>query len=441
MKDHITIHNDEGLGLLKILPLGIGDYLKAEKTNVVTWYDCRGSVAKYVSLLNTSTTAKERITKSLRDALNSGNELDVSSINSALEAFCTIFPQGEIHLNVYEPSDYTDHTPESQYRKYKTWSVAIPNTIEKSSEEQERAEYQIYFNKSIKERNWVAGDIVDATTSSFYDAFDAHFILTQDVKSLDSETIKAYEALIKSGKRPYCIVYNSEISDNDNNYVIDGHHKLMAYHNLKIRPNVLEITQISESEPFVLDVNVLSDDLFDSLFTWQLKHIFDNGLAHTDALQAIIDSPKNKFNQFIKNGLVKEYWVNGKIKLRGFYKDNKADGTFESFYENGNQKSILIYKNGQQLRYIKAWFNSGELQSECVPNDDLLNGVQINYHRSGEISAKTFYKDGKIADGKSTFTYDKNGRVTYEAEYKDGVNFRSRWFDRNGKVTEQRGTY
>lgn len=170
-----------------------------------------------------------------------------------------------------------------------------------------------------------------------------------------------------------------------------------------------------------------------------MKHIFDNGLSSNSSLNDIIESNENRFNKFVKNGLIEEKWVNGNIKLKGYYKNDKPDGKLEYFFENGNKKSIVICKDGKYLRYIKSWFVSGELQSECVPNDDIVNGEQISYHKSGEISGKTIYKDGKIADGISAFTYAQDGRVTYEAEYKNGENIRSRWFDRNGNITDQRG--
>lgn len=441
MERHVSIDNDKGLGILKIVPFELGDYLKTEKPNVVSWYDCHGSVGKYVSLLDEPNNVKTQITSVLRGALNSGIELDLSSIIKELKSFCTVFSAGKVHINTYKEADYSSNEPNSEYRRYRKWSIACPRRIEKANEEKERERYTEYFNEKINEIGWIPGSIVDFTTSGFYDAFESHFIFTQTKESLNQNVIKEYQKLILEGKRPYCIIYNSEISDNDNNYVIDGHHKLMAYHNLKIRPYILEFTQISEVQETKFNVDRLDDDLFGLLYTWQLKHIFDNGISPNSALNNVIESNENRFNQFVKNGLVEEKWVNGNTKLKGYYKNDKPDGKLEYFFENGNKKSVVIYKDGKQLRYIKSWFVSGELQSECVPNDDILNGEQISYHKSGEISGKTIFKDGKVADGKSAFTYAQDGRVTYEAEYENGENIRSRWFDRNGNVTEQRGKY
>ncbi|WP_165824051.1 hypothetical protein [Pseudochryseolinea flava] len=87
----MTIENDNGLGLLKIIPFELGDYLKTDRPNVITWYDCHGSVGKYVSLLDETAAGKAKITDVLREALNTGNSLDLLSIIQELKTFCTIF--------------------------------------------------------------------------------------------------------------------------------------------------------------------------------------------------------------------------------------------------------------------------------------------------------------------------------------------------------------
>ena len=441
MKKYLSINNHNGQGLLKIIPFELGDYLRSEKPNVVTWYNCRGSAGKYVSLLDNTNIDKTKITNRLREVLNSGNELNLSEVVSELEAFCAIFPKGTIHINQYNTSDFEGSDPNKKYLKYRKWYLIFPIKLQKNKEKREYERYKKYFQKGMDKRGQVMSNIVAFTTPSFYDGYDSNLVFTQNAKSLNPEVIKQYESLIQQGQRPYCLVYNSEYSDSDNNYVIDGHHKLMAYHHLNIRPNIVEITQLNEANPPTADLYPLSIDLFDSMYTWQLKHIFDNSLVNNLVLKTSILRQDNRFKQFVKNGFVEEFWVNGQIKSRGNYIDNDPDGKVEHFYENGTQRSVMMYKDGKCLRYIKTWFVSGELQSECVPDGDWLNGAQISYYKTGEVSGKTIFRDGKVADGKSAFTYAIDGRITYEAEYQNGENVRSRWFDSAGNVTEQRGTY
>jgi|GEM_PF-6746516 len=438
MPQHLSIQNYQGLGLVQIKPFALGDYLFTDKPNVVSWYDCRGSVGKYVGLLHETDEAQLNIVEALRAALNSGKNLDLNTFATELRAFCSVFPAGELHLRTYEEADYASQAPQNLHLAYRTWDLAFSKPLDKSLEALEEARYRKYFIDRLAKTGHVLGTLVDFTTSSYYDAFDSHLIFTQDPGSLDPNRIGHYKDLIRSGKRPFCLIYNSEISDNDNYFVLDGHHKLMAYHNLKIRPSILEITQISAHNPAAQDPNVLSADLFDLMYTWQLKHIFDNGLAAGETLQSIMDSPENRFHAFIKQGMVEEHWINGNLKSKGFYVNHLPEGNLEQFYENGKQKSIVAYQDGRQFRYLKSWFDSGQVQSECLPPNDLLNGTQYSYYKSGALSSKTLFRDGKIADGRSAFSYDEDGRVIYQAEYRDGQSVKSQWFDRDGKLVEER---
>ncbi len=435
----MQLKNDNGLGLLQIKRFEIGDYLYSDKLHVIAWSDCQGSVGKYVSLINETAEAKERIASILTEKLNAGNEIDLSAVSDELESFCTIFPKGKLQICKYKESDYSPDKPANAQLKFHDWSIVTPSRTDKRKEEEEEDRFLNYFEEKLNTIGWVPGNIIDVTTTGFYDAFECCLIFTQNAEDLNVETIRRYESEIKRGKRPYCVIYNSAISDRDNNYVLDGHHKLMAYHNLKIRPSILEITQVTEENSGPVDADRLGADIFDSLYTWQLKHIFDKGLAPNPSINQILGSSQNPFNQFVKNGLVEEYWVRGKLKSKGVYKDNKPDGIIENFYENGNRKSILAFKEGEQLGFIKSWFNTGELESERISNDDDPIWEHISYYKTGEINTRTLYKDGMVADGKSVIGYTVDGKISYVGEYKNGINIRSKWFDAAGNVTGQRG--
>ena len=46
-----------------------------------------------------------------------------------------------------------------------------------------------------------------------------------------------------------------------------------------------------------------------------------------------------------EHGQVKEYYENGKLKLRGNYKEDKKEGKWEYFDEEGNLTGTEKYKN------------------------------------------------------------------------------------------------
>ena len=68
-------------------------------------------------------------------------------------------------------------------------------------------------------------------------------ILTQPTSSLERSTIREYEAKIKSGQRPIALAVAAE--ESWCNYVVDGHHKLVAYRKLNTKPTVLTAYRVS----------------------------------------------------------------------------------------------------------------------------------------------------------------------------------------------------
>ena len=45
----------------------------------------------------------------------------------------------------------------------------------------------------------------------------------------------------------------------------------------------------------------------------------------------------------------KEYFTNGKLKLEGALMDNKKEGTWKSYKEDGQIEELTVWHNGQQV--------------------------------------------------------------------------------------------
>ena len=76
--------------------------------------------------------------------------------------------------------------------------------------------------------------------------------------------------------------------------------------------------------------------------------------------------------------------------------NNKKQGEWKVYYQNGNLKTIENFKN------------------------DTLNGSYISYHSNGKIRSRSVYKMGIQVD--SVFMYHSNGRINL-----------AEWKDKNGK--------
>ncbi|HEX6432421.1 MAG TPA: hypothetical protein VF008_32230, partial [Niastella sp.] len=83
------------------------------------------------------------------------------------------------------------------------------------------------------------------------------FLFTRAMESINHERVDFFETEIKNGRRPLAIVLRKEFTEEGINYIkhnnsgwyiVDGHHKLLAYQNLNIQPPILKIKQkVSES--------------------------------------------------------------------------------------------------------------------------------------------------------------------------------------------------
>ena len=232
------------------------------------------------------------------------------------------------------------------------------------------------------------------------------------------------------------MVYNRDMTFDDlsNDYLIDGHHKLAAYKELKIDPNVLEITQRFEQGQNLGE----PADFMKYLFPWQAQHIFDNFYNNPESIQKIKKGNDDFLKHFIKNGKVTEYWENGTIKSEADYKDNAVIGTKKMYYPNGKAKQITLHwEDGRVKRYLKTWSRTGELSGEFIPKPDYDNGRFISYHKNSRVHRITEYENGRNKDGKSAISYYENGIVAYEATYDNGRVINRRYYDRNGVLTEE----
>jgi len=82
---------------------------------------------------------------------------------------------------------------------------------------------------------------------------------------------KYFCALPYNEERPFCIIFTASSSfARAAYYILDGHHKLLAYQNLNIYPPLALITHLPNNTNET-EFNI--KQLKDFLFPWQIKHI------------------------------------------------------------------------------------------------------------------------------------------------------------------------
>ena len=109
------------------------------------------------------------------------------------------------------------------------------------------------------------------------------------------------------------------------------------------------------------------------------------------------------------------------------FKDGKEDGKWTSFYKNGQIDTETNYKDGElDGKWIHYNENDGHLVSLQNYRDGKKHGKTTSYYQNGQIKEEQNYKDDKW-DGKWT-QYDKNGKITFEGNYKNGKKINSKYY-------------
>jgi antitoxin component YwqK of YwqJK toxin-antitoxin module len=71
-----------------------------------------------------------------------------------------------------------------------------------------------------------------------------------------------------------------------------------------------------------------------------------------------------------KDGLWKEYEIDGTLKVQWMYANGKKNGEYKSFYPSGKVQAIGYYKNGNVIGKFNTYSETGDLiyESEWVVN-------------------------------------------------------------------------
>ena len=163
------------------------------------------------------------------------------------------------------------------------------------------------------------------------------------------------------------------------------------------------------------------------------------------------------------------YWTsNGKKKKSMSYKDGKWEGSFISWYVNGQKKErnkidveigsfhTFWYENGQKkselywdwktgIKHFTSWYeNNGQKKSEGRYENNfadgkskyLVEGEWNDWYESGNIKQSSNYKGGK-RNGSSVSWYE-NGQKADEAMYVSGMkNGHAVMWHKNGQIERE----
>jgi len=134
----------------------------------------------------------------------------------------------------------------------------------------------------------------------------------------------------------------------------------------------------------------------DNVKIYSLSNVIfnDNGIAY------------DKIDNTPVNGILKTYYMSGKVKFETPLKNGKRNGTSKAYSEFGKILGETSYKEGKENGVEKQYYESGKIKLEIPYKDDKKHGVE-RYYKSGRINQKTTYKNGKAVSG---FIYTEDGK-------------------------------
>jgi periplasmic protein TonB len=143
----------------------------------------------------------------------------------------------------------------------------------------------------------------------------------------------------------------------------------------------------------------------------QSKIFYDSFDYQTDSLTASYYTITTK-DSLQEGALSKSYYLSGNIKSIEHYSSlnpQTKDGSFITFYENGQKMSESNFVKGLQHGKELRWYDNGQLKLERNYEESCLEGSFTSYHKNGHLKRKELYKNNEFIEGQC---YNSMGKDT-----------------------------
>jgi len=159
------------------------------------------------------------------------------------------------------------------------------------------------------------------------------------------------------------------------------------------------------------------------------------------------------------SGLVKEYYLNGKIQRMTHYEAGLREGRETSYYSNGQQETELRFEKGMEIALRQSWYANGQLKEtgtiEVGEKPDISslnriyvyriesyydsigqvlvdhgNGEYISFHEKGGIFRKGNYTGG-YQQGQ-WLEYYPDGKLNFSEKFDRGELIEGVRYDKDG---------
>ncbi len=116
---------------------------------------------------------------------------------------------------------------------------------------------------------------------------------------------------------------------------------------------------------------------------------------------------------------VQDLYSNGQMKSSGAHNlQNKKEGKWYFFDENGVVTKVIMYKNNMFDGIYSEYYPSGQLKRYADFIEDVQNGKTVSYYEDGKIEQDSDFKNGK-RNG-FTILYYPNQKISLKGEFVNG---------------------
>lgn len=142
---------------------------------------------------------------------------------------------------------------------------------------------------------------------------------------------------------------------------------------------------------------------------------------------------RERINRIDKSGKKQGKWyffyINGKIKTEGYYRDDKKNGYFKEFSEIGDLLNITKYIDDeiqtepieiQKLDVINEYFPNGQLKSTSLYRNGIPEGIKREFNENGTITKSLLYSNGIII-GEGIMLEDGTKNGPWKEYYAEGT--------------------
>ncbi len=131
---------------------------------------------------------------------------------------------------------------------------------------------------------------------------------------------------------------------------------------------------------------------------------------------------RESLNKKDSRGMRQGRWVarypGGTLKYEGSFSNNKAEGEWKRYHENGKLKALMIYRTGSDRAFASLFDEEGNLYAKGV-FEGINRDSTWNFYSGDKVVQTENYRLGKKSG--PTMGFDHHGTVLWEREYKEDI--------------------